>query len=196
MLMVTGPRGFDTPTSQGTLVRRLLPLAAVITALLALPALLVPASAGQLGAVLGLAETVAGAPTAVRPFPVLGGMGVTWAAPDGDPPTGYQVERRRPSGNWAAESARMDSPTPRWVDRNLQPDATAEYRVVAFYADQGIASDPVTAHRVAEDPAIGVTDILMIDADRGGAQTWLTDETASPVVASPLTDGIHSLTAG
>jgi hypothetical protein len=80
-------------------VRRLLPLVAIITALLALPALLVPASAEQLGAVLGLGETVAGAPSAVKPFPVLGGMGVTWAAPDGaDTPSSYEVERRRPSG--------------------------------------------------------------------------------------------------
>jgi hypothetical protein len=178
-------------------VRRLLPLAAIITALLALPALLVPASAEQLGAVLGLGETVAGAPTAVRPFPVLGGMGVTWAAPDGDPPTGYEVERKRPSGNWASESGTLDATTPtRWIDRNLQPDATAEYRVVALYSDQEIASDPVTAHRVAEDPAIGDTDILMIDANRGEGATWLQDEIAGPVSEAAPADGATTLSAG
>ncbi len=179
-------------------MRRLLPLLAVIAGLAALPALLVPAAAGQLAGMLGLSGTAEpGAPTALTPYPVLGGIGLSWAPPAGDPPASYEVERRRPSGNWAGESGRLDAGTTRWVDHNVQPDATAEYRVVAIHGDGAtMPSDPVTAHRIATDPAVGDIDVLRIDADRGGAVTWLTDEIAKPVTAARLADGARTLTAG
>jgi hypothetical protein len=94
------------------------------------------------------------------------------------------------------ESGLLDAATTRWIDRNLQPDTTVEYRVVAHYADQAIASDPVTARRVAEDPAVGDIDVLMIDSNRGDAATWLTDEIASPVSATAPADGSRALSAG
>jgi hypothetical protein len=179
------------------IVKRLGPVLAICAALTLVPVFVVPAAPQSVAALVGLTATAEPAPpTAVRTFPTLTDIGIVWTPPENNPEA-YEVQRRRPSGNWAGESGKLDPTVTKWIDPNVQPGATVEYRVLALYADgQTLPSEPVTATRPEQDPSVGEVDVLMIDADRGGSTTWLEDEIASPV-AQPSTSGItRTLSAG
>lgn len=191
----------DQPTSTesvGGALKRLVPVIAVVATLVALPAVLVPASASQIASSLGLASTTAPAPpTSLKPYPIIGGIGIAWSAPTPSDVTlvGYTVESEDASGTWTDRSGELDAQLTHWVDRDLAPDATAAYRVVALYADrQALPSDPVSVHRPAADPPSGDIDMLMIDTDPS-VDTWLTTEIADSVQQAPQNGGVE-LSAG
>jgi hypothetical protein len=178
-------------------VKRLVPVIAVVTALAALPAIIVPASASQIVAGLGLADTADPAPpTALQSYPVAGGVGVTWSAPGSSQPDGYVVERQDATGSWADRSGVLDAQLTHWVDTGAQPGTTAEYRVAALYGDQRFGSGAISVARPASDPSAGDISALVINAHRGDGTTWLTNEVAAPVSASPADGGLRTLTAG
>jgi len=72
----------------------------VFAVLAALPAILVPASASQIVATLGLTTGAdPAAPSSLKSYPVIGGVGLTWSAP-GAAPDGYEIERRARAVAW------------------------------------------------------------------------------------------------
>src|SRR4051794_5080958 len=76
---VTHTYGSSLSDGEGTPVRRL--------------PLLVLAPAVFLGTALSAtpASAAPAAPTGLRLFSAIGGVGLTWSAPEGDPPTGYHI---------------------------------------------------------------------------------------------------------
>src|SRR5262245_15772350 len=125
----------------------------------------------------------------VASFPVLHGVGLKWITTGAD---GYRVERKVGDGDWQDASGGLGDTTSIWVDHTLTASATADYRIIANKTD-GLASPSpvVTATRPAQDPTVGATDLLALDADPGGSGIELTDQVAGPVTA----DG-NRLTAG
>ncbi|TCO33609.1 WD40 repeat protein [Kribbella steppae] len=136
-------------------------------------------------------ETVT-APTA-QVFPTRQGIGVTWNDVDA---SGYRVERKQGTADWQDISGPLTDSTTTWLDESLAAGATADYRVVATSDTDPATSPEVKATRVAEAPAVGDIDVLALDANGGGATTWLKNEIGSPVTASAPTDGSRTLTAG
>jgi hypothetical protein len=126
-----------------------------------------------------------GTPASVQTFPALSGLGVTWTAPADASETveNYLVQQQRSNNTWADASKLLPPGTRSWVDANLQTGSSATYRVVALNADgQSEPSPAVTGTRPDSDPAVGGTDVLVVDADAGGSATWLKDEPVGPVV--------------
>jgi hypothetical protein len=179
-------------------LKRFVLLVAAISTLLALPAVLIPASASQIAAKLGLSAAETAPPDDVKSFPVIGGVGIAWSPPaSGATPTGYEVEQLNGGGSWIGHSGDLGPTVTHWVDQNVKAGTTTQYRVVASYADGSTsASNPLTTTRPASDPAPGSLDVLMIDANRGDAPTWLNDEVAMPVTVGPIAAGGRVLTAG
>jgi hypothetical protein len=157
-----------------------------------LPVLLITAALGATGLTVwannaSSADTIVGTPTTpagVQTFPVISGLGVTWAAPTGTGGTveNYLVQQQRSNSTWADASKLLPAGARSWVDPNLQTGGSATYRVVALNADgQSESSPTTTGTRPDTDPAIGGTDVLAVDADAGGSSTWLKDEPVGPV---------------
>lgn len=135
-------------------------------------------------------ETVA-APTA-QVFPTRQGIGVVWTDVEA---SGYRVERKQGTADWQDISGPLTDSTTTWIDETIPAGTTADYRVATTDTDP-TTSPEVKATRAAEPPSVGDIDVLSLDANRGGATTWLKNEIASPVTASAPTDGSRTLTAG
>ncbi|ONI78408.1 hypothetical protein BWI15_00575 [Kribbella sp. ALI-6-A] len=132
-------------------------------------------------------------PTA-QVFPTRTGMGITWSDVDA---SAYRIERKQGSADWQNASGELASTATSWIDSSLTAGTTAEYRVVAAHSGDEIATSPsVTATRVAQDPAVGDVDVLVLDADPGDGTTWLRNEIAGPVTVSAPADGYRTLSAG
>jgi WD40-like Beta Propeller Repeat len=128
--------------------------------------------------------------TAVFAMPVVHGVGLRWGFAGADD---YRVERRLSGGDWQDASGFLGGTTNIWIDRTLGAGATAEYRVIAKTTDGETGPSPVvSATRPAEDPVVGGTDLLALDADPGASDTTLTDEVAGPV----KTTGRTQMSAG
>lgn len=116
---------------------------------------------------------------------------VTWRPPEDGVPEGYHVERRRvgggaaKAGQRAGESdafevvASLAAGAEAWVDRNVQPDQTYEYRVAAAAH---------TLRRSVADAAypVGRIPLSAVDLWRGD---WEVDETGSQLYLTRDDDG-------
>lgn len=132
------------------------------------------------GPAYGRAVTPPAPPSNVRSFPVAGGGGLYWSPTYTQ--TGYRVERLAADGSWADISGLLPDTAVRWVDESLAPGASADYRVVAEnQAGAGAPSAPVTARRLAADPAAGSVSVLTADPDTGRSPNIL----PGPVVTGP-----------
>ncbi|GAA1589566.1 hypothetical protein [Kribbella karoonensis] len=140
-------------------------------------------------------SSVEDAPTAIQTFPVLGGVGVAWAAPAGIAVDGYVVQSQRANGSWSDASKQLSASTTTWVDSHVKAGASATYRVVAVSAAGSEPSAATTATRPATDPSVGTNDVLTVDADPGGSPTWLSDEVAKQVADAP-SESARALSAG
>jgi Tol biopolymer transport system component len=144
------------------------------------------------------ADGVPAAPTAVRTFPVLGGLGLLWSPPTetGGQVESYLVQVQRSNETWANASNELPADTSSWVDTRLHAGDNASYRIIAVNADgQSTPSTVAAGTRPETDPVIGDGDLLLIDADLGGAPTWLRDELAAPVTQAAA-DDTRTLSAG
>jgi hypothetical protein len=145
------------------------------------------------------ANAVPAAPTAVKTFPVIGGMGVAWAPPTeaGGAVESYVVQVQRSNGDWANASKALPAATTSWVDSHVKSGVSTTYRVIAVNsAGQSVPSVAVTGTRPATDPAAGTNDMLMVDADVASfLPTVFTDEVAGPVIQSS-SGGVRTLSAG
>lgn len=160
-----------------------LPLSAGVPA----AALALPSQAAPAGVAQPQAEGVPAAPSAVQVFPVIGGLGVAWSPPAeaGGAVASYVVQSQRSNGDWANASKALPASTTSWVDSRLKAGASSTYRVIAVNsAGESLPSATVMGTRPGTDPVLGNSDVLTVDADPGGAATWLVDEVAGPVAQS------------
>ena len=192
---VTRPRGLSR-SDVGDSLRRSLRLVVVFAVLAALPAMLVPASAAN----LGLADTADGlpvAPQSLQTFPVVSAVGLMWeqARPEDPPVDHYIVKRQRHNGHWEDVSPPLTET--HWLDTSVAPGESNEYYVVAVNAEgEGPGGGIITGTRPVADPAIGSIDALVVDAGPGIAGSVLTTEVAEPVTASERQGSVRYLSAG
>ncbi|WP_166680097.1 TolB family protein [Kribbella pratensis] len=82
------------------------------------------------------------------------------------------------------------------MDARVKAGGSGTYRVIAVNADGASQpSAPATGTRPATDPAVGTTDVLTVDADPGGASTWLADEVSAQDTEAS-TETTRTLSAG
>ncbi|MGZ0151799.1 Ig-like domain-containing protein [Kribbella sp. WER1] len=106
------------------------------------------------------------------------------------------MQSQRANGSWSDASKQLSASTTTWVDTHVKAGATATYRVVAVSAaGTGDPSAVTTGTRPATAPTVGTNDVLTVDADPGGAPTWLSDEVAKQVADAP-SESSRSLSAG
>jgi WD40-like Beta Propeller Repeat len=180
----------------GDSLRPTLRLVVVFAVLAALPAMLVPASAAN----LGLADTADGLPVAphsLQTFPVVSAVGLMWeqARPEDPPVDHYIVKRQRHNGHWEDVSPPLTET--HWLDTSVAPGESNEYYVVAVNAEgEGPGGGIITGTRPVADPAVGSINALVVDAGPGIAGSVLTTEVAEPVTASERQGSVRYLSAG
>lgn len=142
--------------------------------------------------VSGTAVAPPDAPIQVRPFPAVGGGGVTWGRPTtGYLPTGYRVVRSVAGSSWSDVSGPLPVDARSWVDVSLAPGAAADYRVQGEnLGGLGAPSTTVTAARPRQDPVVGAIDAVTVDVDAGSGSAYpgLTDAVTRDVVAEPVSN--------